>query len=298
MRRLLLVLVACMIVSTTAIWPFQLNPTTDRRQGQTDDHRQPTHLPVVNVTGGHAQPDSPEITAKNEPKPVKVTEMPSPDWWYRTYIIATLALVVFGGLGVRYAIRTLKAIEMQGRTMEGQLATMKEQSAAIAKSAEAAKQSADVLINTERAWLHAEVETSTEQRLMTPSAYADHTVTIMNYGRTVGEITGYRAVPGTIESIDQVLERGQTIAAGEDGRRFLAPGQRQAGLYRFNVKQLFENLGIWNDIGRNTENGVIIIEIRYCDVLDRKTVRSSRFVYRYDSDVLRLNILPEYTEYS
>ncbi len=78
-------------------------------------------------------------------------------------------LVAIGAFGVGYAIRTLKAIERQAKANEDTLAEIKaaglqtnrmiEQAA---KHADAAKQSADALVNSERAWVMTEVAFSAD----------------------------------------------------------------------------------------------------------------------------------------
>jgi hypothetical protein len=211
--------------------------------------------------------------------------------------VITIVLAVIGFFGVRYARRTLRAVESQGSIMQGQLAIMQEETTAVIKSAEAAKLSADAFINADRAWLHAEVITDTPERKLVPTS-TQYPVAVTNYGRTVGEITGYRVSGGRLDRIDELLsDRGQMISLGNNGRRFLAPG-RSENVFPFDIKQVFEYCGLWEDIGRSRVTGVIVIEIRYCDVLDRKAQHLSRFVYSYDSDVIKLSLLPEYTEYT
>jgi hypothetical protein len=181
--------------------------------------------------------------------------------------------------------------------MQGQLAIMREQTSAIIKSAEAAKQSADAFVNADRAWLHAEVITGTPERKLVPTA-TEYPVAVTNYGRTVGEMIGYKVSARSMDQIEQLLSnRGQMISLGTSGRRFVAPG-RTENAFSFDVKQIFELCGLWDAVVRVQITGTVLIEIFYCDVLDRKTGRSSRFLYSYDSDVLKLNPLPEYTEYN
>src|SRR5205823_7440888 len=54
-----------------------------------------------------------ETVIIREPAPVS-----RKDGWDKAYVVATCLLVVVGGLAVKYAIKTLRAIEQQGRNME------------------------------------------------------------------------------------------------------------------------------------------------------------------------------------
>jgi len=296
MRRLPIFVCIWLFGSVTTICPFQLNRETDQREAQTKDHQKPTQPLSVNVAGGYREAESPGVTSHNNPKPIRVTEMPSPERWYKAYVIATWILVLIGGFGVRYAVKTLRAIEAQGNTMLGQLDAMREQTAAISKSVETAKQSADAFINAERAWLHAEILNDAPERKMVPAS-TQYPVAVTNYGRTVGEITGYRFSADTTDGIERLLsDRGEMISLGTSGRRFVAP-KDTVSIPSLDVKQILEYRGLWDEVVRERIIGAILIEIFYCDVLDRNTQRSSRFVCSYDAIAYRLNVLSEYTEY-
>jgi hypothetical protein len=65
------------------------------------------------------------------------------DWWYRAYVIFTGALVIVGAVGIRYAIKTLKAIERQSVSMRRQTTHLRHSVVYARRSARAAKKSAD-----------------------------------------------------------------------------------------------------------------------------------------------------------
>lgn len=103
--------------------------------------------------------DASKSIVVREPVPV------SKDWWDRLYVIFTGALVVVGGLGVKYAIKTLKAIEKQAavmseqrevmlgqlRSMNGQITAISEQTSVAKESADTARENVELIINKERA---------------------------------------------------------------------------------------------------------------------------------------------------
>jgi hypothetical protein len=60
---------------------------------------------------GQPKTDAQETIVVRELPPVTVNA--SSDWWSRAYVVLTGFLVLIGGLGVRFALRTLRAIESQ-----------------------------------------------------------------------------------------------------------------------------------------------------------------------------------------
>jgi hypothetical protein len=110
---------------------------------------------------------SDDKTSQAEPKPVRVTEVPPPDSWYKAYVysavamaLTTIALALIGFFGIRTANRSLEALRSQAGTMQSQLHAMErqidvmeEQTVATHVAAEAAQKSADVLIASQRAQL-------------------------------------------------------------------------------------------------------------------------------------------------
>jgi hypothetical protein len=89
-----------------------------------DYHEPPSNrtLLIQQRTSAHEVKDSGQNPPKaNTPQPVRITELPTvsiaPDWWNHAYVLFTGALVLIGGIGARYALRTLKAIEQQTKAI-------------------------------------------------------------------------------------------------------------------------------------------------------------------------------------
>ena len=103
------------------------NPTTSDRQNvkaSPDHHESPSNrtLSIQQRTGPQEVRDSgqkPPTEQKQES--VRISELPTvsvaPDWWNRVYVLFTGALVLIGGIGARYALRTLRSIELQTKAI-------------------------------------------------------------------------------------------------------------------------------------------------------------------------------------
>jgi hypothetical protein len=90
-------------------------------------------------------------------QPVTVLSLPSisvnRDWIDLAAFAVSVILTVVGIVGVRAAVRTLKAVEKQTGQMIVQAALMKEQTAVAKQAADAALLNAQAVINAERPWL-------------------------------------------------------------------------------------------------------------------------------------------------
>jgi hypothetical protein len=117
-----------------------------------DSSRQqaPPSTPVVSTP--HVDQNSRETPSDaNAQETIVVSESaPVPkaakDWWDKAYVIFTGLLVIIGGLGVGFAVRTLRAIEWQAEET-------KTAAQAAKTGSEAAQKSAEALIAIERPWV-------------------------------------------------------------------------------------------------------------------------------------------------
>src|SRR5947207_13678516 len=183
------------IVQTPAPIPRQ---TADNQPSQASKHhrkassRHKDAAPrAASMPAKTPQPDNP-ATPSNAEEPIRVRELPSvtvnTDRWTKAYVVFTGLLLIVGAIGVKYAVRTLRAIESQAGIMRGQLRTMGEQveemrsagqqtnklieqagkqveqltiaaeaarnsADAAIKNAQAAKESADAVVSGERSWV-------------------------------------------------------------------------------------------------------------------------------------------------
>jgi hypothetical protein len=130
-------------------------------------------LPAQNTTSPGDDKHKGETPSKADaPETIFISEstsVPVKDWWDKAYAVFTGLLFLVGGIGVGYAVKTLRVIERQAKANEDTLAEIKAagvQTASLItqakKHADAAKKSADALVNAERAWIMADMVFSGE----------------------------------------------------------------------------------------------------------------------------------------
>jgi len=109
---------------------------------------------------GQSSHDAPETVIISE-----LAGVSHKDGWDKAYVIFTGLLVAVGGVGVGYAVKTLRAIrkqasEMEGQrgVMEGQLETMTSQLAEMKAAGEMAKKQFDLTVSKEKPRLSVEVD--------------------------------------------------------------------------------------------------------------------------------------------
>jgi hypothetical protein len=149
------------------------------------------------------------------------------DWWYRAYVIFTGALVIVGAVGVRYAIKTLKAIERQALSMRRQTTHLRHSvvyarrsARAANKSATAALLNAQAVINAERPWVMVQVETIPGKN----SAMSLFQLKLFNYGQTPAHIISCKGPKAEyFETPEKELPVPPDYGTWEWDRRFLAP---------------------------------------------------------------------------
>ncbi len=131
--------------------------------------------PTVEIKSkpGPNQADAKESVATREPAPMSKA---GKDAWEKAYVIFTGVLVAIGALGVRYAIRTLRAIERQADEMVNQRTVMHEQLATMGKQLAGLK-------SAERAW----ILLRPHNFYLEPSGRLDWAIT--NAGRSVATIS-------------------------------------------------------------------------------------------------------------
>jgi len=249
---------------------------------------------------------------KNAEETIRVRELPTVtvkagmDWWNRAYVLLTAALVIVGIFGVRYARRSLRAIESQGMVMEGQLAAMKAQLSQMenagqqterlieqsAKGATAAKESADALINSERAWVMVDVELrdkgvyqSTDNNITRRFTMIDAKVICTNEGKAVAWITQKSSFFGVLNELPHEFNELRLQSFHREPEP-LAPGD----VSEFNVHFL--------TAGYRGDGGSLLVfygAVKYRDSFKENC--ETRFGYMVNIDN-RLERIPGYPEYN
>lgn len=141
----------------------------------TKEQKPNSPLPVQKPNSAETNKDSSQAPSNpNEHITIIVQQPTSVSGWEKAYVILTGLLVLVGGIGIGYAVRTLEAIKRQAKANEDQLTEIQQSSEktdrmisltaqqaensrlateSAKQSADAAKASADVLVNSERAWI-------------------------------------------------------------------------------------------------------------------------------------------------
>lgn len=207
-NQLLQFAMVLMIVQASPPVPGQASNTrTDsghQIQKQGGNQQKPAITPSLIDSGGRKVSqdtgDQQGERENNKPivfaKPITVSIVTT--WWERLYVIFTGLLVIAAGAGAYFANLTLQ-------TMQSQLRRMEEQTAGIAKSAEAAKASADGLKLSERAWMVA-----WEPEMVIPSGEQPreevwfYNCSFKNTGRTPARIVEICIELGKTDSLNRI----------------------------------------------------------------------------------------------
>jgi hypothetical protein len=111
------------------MWPCQFNPSS--QYGQQESNRTGTvgesSVLVIYVPAQREESERSQETQKDEIRAVRITEISPNDYWYKAYVIATVVLMIIGGLGVFAAFRTLKAISNQNQRLKESVDAMNRQ---------------------------------------------------------------------------------------------------------------------------------------------------------------------------
>jgi hypothetical protein len=239
---------------------------------------------------------APQTNATQELPPVSVTK----DWWDRFYVIFTGALVVVGGLGVFFAIKTLRTIERQARSMRYQTTHLKNAVVAAREQAKAAKTSADAallnaqaVLNSERAWLFTEINRG---EMLDGSGI---NMVVKNSGRTPARVLAIRHNSIIIPSTGELPETPDygPAAQFETVVVLLPEGH-------LSVEQIELNPIMWRSIDPGIDDGpkrVFVYGIvEYRDVFSGSSIHETRFCYRYFRQYQEWRTAgpEEYTKYS
>lgn len=184
------------------------------------------------------------------------------------------ALVIVGVGGILVAVRTLNAIASQAQTME-------RQTAATEKAAEAAKKSADAVINGERAWM---VGTEPSYVVETNTGKIQNIFygcSIKNVGKTPSRIQEVGLTLRKIDSLEKIVPDPTPTYRKEEIRQFsgimVVPGESLA----IRPVKLSEELS-WAENAAIDDHKLFVYGygfVKYLDVFDYP--RESRFCHYY-----------------
>jgi hypothetical protein len=169
-----------------------------------------------------------------------VTDPSRKDIWDKFYICLTAVLVLVG-------ICTFIAIWYQAvKTRDAAEATQ--------RSATAARDSVDALINSERAWIDGELIRNT-------NVVKRYLLKITNHGKTPAQVYGYEVSWGLLVDGTEFSLKGLNNKLARNVHVFLASGDNNI-LQEFNLDEMFAG-------SDGTEKGAFCVKIRYGDVITK-----------------------------
>jgi hypothetical protein len=222
---------------------------------------------------------NPETSADKQSRPDG--QPPQTDWcdlFIRAFI-ANWPLIIIGIIGTCAAIRTFRAFVIQIKEMNRQTIAMR-------ISADASKESAKALINSERAWIQTE--------LVPASVGPDppYILRVSNYGRTPADIISHKIEFFSLDGTDKAFESNgyheniHILLARDASKDF--DGLRLS--VAFTVS--------WNEVRSGKRGNRIEVSVAYFDIFNRDVTHSTEMVYTYNpsgGNVINLPALTKYT---
>jgi hypothetical protein len=205
-------------------------------------------------------------------------------------LLFSFVLTIVGIAGVLAAYRSLKAIEAQGKIMQGQL----EQATA---SAKAALLNARTAINSERPWIVVNPSTGAGNPFL-------HRFEAWNYGRTPAEIIRFHATLNYVKDETEIpiltpngefrfVHKVLLLPVQQVSELRNAPlegsAKAQYDVYSANIQELLRKAGRQMDqeVGMGKKLVVVYGIVVYADVLT-KDEHYTRFCYRWHSQNKRM----------
>lgn len=176
--------------------------------------------------------------------------------WEEALVIATICLVLVGAVQIWFLSETVGATR---------------------NNAEAARLSAQAVLDSERAWVDIGLgpplrKSSTDAE----DSYGDYTIGIINRGRTIARIERYEfgvnAASGAwdLEGFNKVKKKFNVLLGNSDKRTIVTT---------INIPNQFSD---WRSIQKETKKGFIRIAVFYQDVLQPTVTHESSAIYAWN----------------
>jgi hypothetical protein len=130
MKRSVIYVLAYITLCAVAVGPLKLYPSTAERESKPEQHKDSSKTAAPVVHQEHPLDEKPyggQSATEGQAKPIKVTELPPEDAWYKAYVFATWLLVLIGAFGILYAVKTLKVMDQQAKLSTKTLGAIKRQ---------------------------------------------------------------------------------------------------------------------------------------------------------------------------
>jgi hypothetical protein len=212
--------------------------------------------------------------------------VPVRDWWDRASVVFTGLLAAIGGLGVYFAIRTLRGIERQAKANEDTLTEIKaagEQTNRMVehagKQAEAALLSAKAIMGSERAWILVKPELPDGLRAAPQNQITRFRWSIKNVGRTPARILETDALAARIEKMKDFPPKPRYVGSPLSMNEFLLVPNDSIP-----ITWMIEGDSLTEDEVAKIRGGVSLHfaaygYVKYLDVFDK--AHTMRFCHRF-----------------
>ncbi len=238
-------------------------------------------------------------SSKDTEQSIRVRELPSVsvhrDWADWVLWVFNGLLVIAGFLGIRVAYRTLKTLERQARSTHHQAVQVRKQTGLLNKSAEAALLNAQAVIDSERAWIHADF---ISREIIGTTRYS---LVITNQGKTPAQVFGYHIWHGLLTEGVPFVKDKLTSHFSEDSHVFIGGGQTMTLRDDFRLEDLFTLEDLPPASSAGFPQGAFCVTVNYGDVVSEKTKRKEHhtsFIYFVNLTFSTLTRIAQYNDYT
>jgi hypothetical protein len=267
-----------------------------------NDNQGPTAKPTTTLYPIAPKPDqnpSDAPSSKDTEQSIRVRELPSVsvhrDWADWVLWVFNGLLVIAGFLGIRVAYKTLKTLERQARSTHHQAVQVRKQTGLLTKSAEAALLNAQAVIDSERAWIHADF---ISREIIGVTRYS---LVITNQGKTPAQVFGYHIWHGLLTEGVPFAKEKLTTHFTEESHVFIGGGQTMTLRDDFRLEDLFMLEDLTPAASAGFPQGAFCVTVNYGDVVTEKAKREEHhtsLVYFVNLTFSTLTRIAQYNDYT
>lgn len=285
MKAAIIFVLGCAIlglaIATVAKPPIQDQPTQTASHGN-DSIDKKSNLPDATFNAKQGIPF--QVPASKESNESNQEAGTKTDWWARItnalIAIGTLALAVIGGIGARYVLRSLRAIE-------GQTGVLQESISVARTSATAAKNSADALVASERAWIDGDIVGNL-------NVFPTFEIRIENHGKTPAQLLTCH-----IHSLENGMI-GWQFEQPNCGQIYnfatlIACGQPKIIIKEIYLEIVFDD---WLKVSCGEKDGTIHIILKYRDLIDEEQIHETHVFCIYNTKIKTFERLSQLSRYT
>jgi hypothetical protein len=185
--------------------------------------------------------------------------------------LPNIGLLIAGIVGICVAWHSLRAIQRQGLIMIQQTRILQRQTSATEKAANAARDSAQAVLNSERAWIEIKLGPPSKDFPTDNDSVFECSIQIENHDRTVARI---ESVQIGADCVDGPLSQEPLNYRMQNFHTLLGSGQSDTAA-GFDANDFLD----WKSILNGTKRGILRIIVKYRDVVEPSTLHETAAVY-------------------